>query len=82
MRLLVRIPNHPLIGRWYRIWYGHIAHLQGQRGVSRQNHGDILSRPITKSVRHSRRTIQCHTLSPLIGRECRRMHGHRQRSFI
>ena len=76
MWLPPRILNHPLIGRRNRFWYGNIIDLQSQRRISRQNHGNFLSCPITKSLRHRRWTIQRHLISPLISRKRRWMYGH------
>jgi len=80
MRLPPRILNHPLLGRWNWIRNGNPPHFQSQRRVPRQNYGNLLSRPLTQSVRHRRRTLQRHPLCSSIGRERRRMHGHWQRS--
>lgn len=82
MWLLIRILNHPLIRRWYRIWNGNLINFKSQRRISRQNHGYFLSCPITKSLRHCRWALQCHFISPLIGWECWWGHGYWQWSLI
>jgi len=82
MRLLIRIPNHPLIGRRNRFRNGNPLDLKSQRRISRQNHGHFLSCAFTKSLRHSRWALQRHLISPLIGRKRRRGHGYWQRGLI
>lgn len=78
LRLSSRIPNHPFIRRWNRLRNGNTTHLQSQRRVSRQNNVNLLSSPLSKSLRHCSRALQRHPFSPSVGLKRWLMHGHWQ----